>query len=95
MKPCSKGEICVTANFSGLWHIPFIDKRTKRYCLSPGSSIDDFMQVVAVDLGPEFEPILPFCNPVVSGRMITPYERKGFVLEDKQWVSFVFGPDGG
>ena len=95
MGPCQKGEIRVTANFRGLWHIPFVDKKTKPYCLPAGSSVEDFMQVLLKDFGSEFETILPFCNPVIAGRMITPFERESAVLEDGQWVSFVFGPDGG
>ena len=69
MVQCKNDEIRVTANFRGLWHIPFIAKKTQSYCLPAGSSVEYFMNLLLQEFGSEFKTILPFCNPVIAGRL--------------------------
>jgi len=95
MARCKNNEIAVTVNYRGLWEIPFITKKTEMVCLPVGSTVDTLMNSLSARYGAEFEKIIPFCNPVMQGRMITPYERDTTMLRDGDWISFVFGPDGG
>ena len=88
-------EIVVTVNFRGLWEIPFITKKTEQVRLPAGCTVDTLINSLAAKYGDEFEKIIPFCNPVIKGRMITPYERGSTSLKDGEWITFAFGPDGG
>ncbi len=95
MAQCKESEVAVTVNYRGLWEIPFITKKTETICLPIGSTVDSLMNFLVSQYGEEFKKIIPFCNPVIQGRMITPYERASTVLQDGSWISFAFGPDGG
>ncbi len=95
MVKCKNNEIVVTVNYRGLWEIPFITKKTETVCLPVGSTVDTLMNALAAKYGDEFKKIIPFCNPVILGRMITPYERGSTSLKDGDWITFAFGPDGG
>jgi molybdopterin converting factor small subunit len=95
MAECKDNEIAVTVNYRGLWDIPFITKKNETLCLPAGSTVESLMNSLAAKHGEEFKKIIPFCNPVIQGRMITPYERASTTLKDGEWITFVFGIDGG
>jgi molybdopterin converting factor small subunit len=95
MSACNKDEIRVNVNYRGLWHLPFVDKRVEIFCFPLGSTVESLMNSLIGKYGEEFEKIHESCNLVIEGRLVTPYERKSTKLKDGQWVSFVFGVDGG
>ena len=95
MLECTKSEISVNVNYRGMWNIPFIGKKVEVLCFPPGSTVESLMMLLISNYGEEFKKISSFCNPVIEGRVITPSERTSTELKDGQWVSFVFGLDGG
>jgi molybdopterin converting factor small subunit len=96
MSDCKKNEIRVNVNYRGLWHLPFVGKKkTEIFRYPPGSTVESLMKSLISKYGEDFKKISGFCNPIIDGRLITPYERDATELKDGQWVSFVFGVDGG
>ena len=95
MGRCKDKEIAVTVHYRGLWEISFTSAKSEIICLPVGSTVDALMNSLAAKYGEDFKKIMPFCNPVIQGRMITPYERDSTTLQEGQWITFVFGLDGG
>jgi len=95
MSAAKKNEIRVTVNYRGLWHIPFVNKKVETFHFPLGSTVESLMKLLLGKYGEDFKKISGFCNPVIDGRPITPHERGSTELQDGQWVSFVFGVDGG
>lgn len=90
-----KDEIRVTLNYRGLWHLPFVKQKTETFSFPAGSTVESLMELLLSKYGKDFEKISGFCNPVLDGRMVTPSERGSKELQDGQWISLVFGIDGG
>ena len=95
MSECKENEIKVNVNYRGLWHLPFVDKKVEIFCFPRGSTVESLMKSLVAKYGENFKKISGFCNPVMDGRIITPYERGSTELKDGHWVTFVFGIDGG